>query len=631
MDAGARWHAPFAVFAAAFLAAAVALHPILEPDLFWHLASGRWILEHRAVERSDVFTYTLQGREWVNLQWLFDVLTTVAWRWGGPDALVLGKSAAWAGIASLLVVAGRAAGAGWGIASLTAALAVMAGAERTTERPEVVSYAALAAVLFVIERSRRSGSRRELAALPLLVALWANLHSLAFLGAATILLHAALAKLPLPSRDKTSSGLARALALAGVASTLALLLNPYGIRAWTFPFTLFRRIGAGPSVFSRILEFAPPSVDPGDPVLRFFWILLAATVLSFAVPRVSHVTRLLGVLPFLALALMARRNIPLFAIAAAPVLAVNVTEIARALGSRLGDASRRRAGRVIHVAGPLLAGILGVAILRGASPALLGLPRERGLGVQAGLFPEEALATLDRLRIDGRIFHDLDFGGYIAWRDPQRKTFIDGRLEVVGPERLARFIEAHESAAAWERLRAEWNVEVLLLEHSSRGSAAFLRGLLASGEWTPVSLSPEAVLLVSRRLAPDSPADPRPGAGTWGAWLAESQGAAPGAGDALESLARPLDRWLRVRPSPAAVRRVVRYANLCMTLERVDVAREGYEAALAVAPDDPEALFNVGLCAMHEGRPDEARRIWEDALSRVERGSRPLFLRALAK
>ena len=40
-------------------------------------------------------------------------------------------------------------------------------------------------------------------------------------------------------------------------ATLALLVNPYGFHAWTFPLTLLERIDGGSEVFDRILEFAP--------------------------------------------------------------------------------------------------------------------------------------------------------------------------------------------------------------------------------------------------------------------------------------------------------------------------------------------------------------------------------------
>jgi hypothetical protein len=622
--AGAARLETLATLSSALLGAAVALHPLLEPDVFWHLASGRWILEHGALPREDVFSYTTQGVPWANFQWLFDVVLVRAWTWGGADALVLGKTAALALVAALLARAALRAGAGPGAAAAATGLAVLASAERTTERPEIASYLAVAAITLVVERARRGAPRREILLLPVLVAVWINLHSLAFLGPLLLGLHAGAAALsarrPASSVPEPPPGLPRDLALAAVASAVALLANPWGFAAWTFPITLFRRIGVGPDVFDRILEFTSPLAEAGDPILRPFWILVGAVLLVEAARAPGgSLARLVVLAPFLALALTARRNLPLFAIVAAPALAAGLTP----LGARW-HVPRAVVGVVATLA--VLAAT--IAVVAGASPALLGLPRERGVAVMPGIFPEECLARMDGLGLDARLFNDLDHGGYVAWRSPGRKTFIDGRLEVVGPERLERYIRAHEGSDDWERLRRRWAPEILLLAHSSAGSAAFLRALLESGEWVPVSWTPEAALLASPRVARAAtgppPADPQ-----WGDLLAERYGPEPGGGRALRGIARALDRAVRPDPAPSAVRRAARWANLQLTLGRVAAARAGYEAILEVAPDDPEALFNRGMCALRAGQDGEARRLWTEALPRVDRASRALFREAL--
>jgi tetratricopeptide (TPR) repeat protein len=493
-----------------------------------------------------------------------------------------------------------------------------------------VSCVAIAVLVTLVEIVRHGGPRRWLAVAPFVTALWINFHSLAFLGPCLLLWHAAIAAMERTcagrSEDGAPAGLARDLFLAGAASSLALLANPYGIAAWTFPLTLFQRVGAERDVFARILEFARPLDDPFDPALRWFWAMLAALVASFAaLGRRASVGRAAAVIPFLALALLARRNVPLFSIVAAPALAANLAALGR----------RATAGpaplRALAAGGPMLAiaGLAGfaAAVLAGASPTLLGLPRERGLGLQPGLFPEDCLASLERLGAKGRLFNDLDFGGYVEWRSPDRPAFVDARLEVAGADRLAEIIAAHESPAGWERLRARWNPEILLLQHSSRGSAALLRSLLASGEWVPTCFSPEAALLVARALSPGAPV--RPSADGWEEILAEARAPEPLAGRSLALVTEPLDRLLRPSPAPSAVRRAMRLANLHLTLDDPTAARGGYSAVLAVAPADPEALFNLGLCELRLGRRDEARRIWEDGLARVDRGSRAIFRRGI--
>ncbi len=614
------------------LAVSVALHPLLEPDVFWHLASGRWILDHRGVPRTDVLTYTLRDHPWLNFQWLFDVALVSTWRFGGADALVLATAGGLGLTAFFLVRAARAAGAGIAAASFAVTLHVLASAERTTTRPEIFSYAALAAVVGIVETVRRGGPRSSLVAIPILSAVWINVHSLAFLGPLLMLMHAGLAALEarLPERWRDGApgpAFARSFLVTGLASAVALLANPFGSAAWTFPATLFRRVGPDREIFARILEFGRPLDAPGDAALRGFWLLLAVLLASFTARRGRiPLARIAALAPFLALALLARRNIPLFSIAAVPVLAANLEASGQELAARGG-----RVARALGLA-PAMAAAFALmtagAVLAGASAGLFGLYRERGLGVMPGIFPEEALDALDRDRITGRLFHDLDFGGYIAWRDPKARTFIDGRLEVAGAAALKQFVEAHESPQGWRRLRDAWNPEVILLSHSSRGSTAFLRALLSSGEWKPVHFSPEAVALVTNQTGSHAPAA-RPPADRWPEILAESRGAEPHAGAALAFVARPLDAWLKPTPPPSAVRRAVRLANLHLTLDDPAAALSGYEAVLAVAPRDPEALFNRGMCALRMGRREDARRWWEDARPHVDRASRALFDRAL--
>ena len=45
-----------------------------EADLWWHLASGRWMWDHLRILRLDPFSYTVAGHAWHDHEWLFQVL-----------------------------------------------------------------------------------------------------------------------------------------------------------------------------------------------------------------------------------------------------------------------------------------------------------------------------------------------------------------------------------------------------------------------------------------------------------------------------------------------------------------------------------------------------------------------------
>ena len=66
--------------------------PMGDFDVWWHLGTGRMILEHGAVPRVDVLTYTNAGRPWIDLYWFFQVIVALLYRAGGVPALVLLKA-----------------------------------------------------------------------------------------------------------------------------------------------------------------------------------------------------------------------------------------------------------------------------------------------------------------------------------------------------------------------------------------------------------------------------------------------------------------------------------------------------------------------------------------------------------
>src|SRR4051812_4434909 len=71
-----------------------------DPDTYWHLAAGRWMLDHRQILTSDVFSYTYAGKPWHAHEWLAEVMMALAYRTGGWSGIVLlfGSAAAAASV-----------------------------------------------------------------------------------------------------------------------------------------------------------------------------------------------------------------------------------------------------------------------------------------------------------------------------------------------------------------------------------------------------------------------------------------------------------------------------------------------------------------------------------------------------
>ena len=72
----------------AILAALLGTIRIRSVDFFWHLAAGRWILEHREIPRFDPFRFTSDRAPWVDHEWLFQAILGGAEALGGVPWLV---------------------------------------------------------------------------------------------------------------------------------------------------------------------------------------------------------------------------------------------------------------------------------------------------------------------------------------------------------------------------------------------------------------------------------------------------------------------------------------------------------------------------------------------------------------
>lgn len=71
------------------LAFVFGMKQIREPDIWWQLLSGRWMLEHGQVTHTDVFSYTMAGTRWVNVKWLYEVLIAGLEKLFGPEGVML--------------------------------------------------------------------------------------------------------------------------------------------------------------------------------------------------------------------------------------------------------------------------------------------------------------------------------------------------------------------------------------------------------------------------------------------------------------------------------------------------------------------------------------------------------------
>ncbi len=523
----------------ALLSVSVAFVPIrADNDCWWHVKTGLYILDHGLPEH-DIFSYTASDHKWDNHEWLTQVLMAAAWRWGESSGVggwraVIALTAlfsllSWAAVAWLVQRRIRH----WPLALFLAICAVAIGRRTLFPRPPVVTYFLFALSLWILYEVRlgRWKPRRLLWMIPL-TALWSNLHggwmaalaAIAFFAADAFARHtfawaAALARpaaAPPPrAAEERRAARAREQALAYslllMACAAAACLNPYGWRLYLLP----GRVMSDPWLVRLIGELRPPDLYF---TVAFLVALLAAGA-GFALVRRRPVA-LADAALFLFWGWQAGqhvRHLPMFAVAAAPLLGVLARQ-ALADAHRLPGAAWLRAPR--WSAWAIGAAALALAFYVAKNPRESDSYFRRNAALLAGEdyvrrnYPAEAcdFVLLNDLR--GRLFNRNFYAGYLIWRLAPEQTlvFTDSRFDIFGGKFLRDeyiIAEGEEDPAEgplWRKKLAEYQIDWIILPESLELNA---RLEAIPGEWElvyrdgPWSRAP-AGFRVWMRVAPET-------------------------------------------------------------------------------------------------------------------------------
>src|SRR5262249_6699995 len=225
-----------AVFA---IPAVVVLQPVIDWDLWWHLRTGQWVLEHRAVPATDPFAQGGSDKPWLAYSWLFEVLLYLCfWSLGLTGVMLLTLALSLLIALLLYRFLSRRIPSFLKAAALTG-LALLALVMLFRPRPWQFSILFSLLTLDAVLTLRAGKSRWAVWLLPVGFALWANLHIQFVYG--LLLLTLALVAPFLDARfgwasrspsEKVFSPAWQQMLLLALLCALATLLNPYHVRIY---------------------------------------------------------------------------------------------------------------------------------------------------------------------------------------------------------------------------------------------------------------------------------------------------------------------------------------------------------------------------------------------------------------
>ncbi len=449
----------------------VASRSPVDSDLWWHLRSGQVMAETGRPLVTDVFSYTREGHTWVNHSWLGEVVLFGLYQFGGWTAI-----SGWMGVMAVMVAVflwWQTRGSPYVKAGFVLFASVVC-APLWTPRPQFFSLVLLTFLAWLVNRWMSSGGRSIWFSLPLIV-LWSNLHGGYVTGILYLLAFAAGVLVD----ALTETGEARRVLLqksgilltVAVGGYLASAVNPNGFRMWLIP---FQTVGVG-ILRQFIQEWSSPDFHSIESWPFALFIMLMIFFLSRQRER-TFFRHIFPAILFILMGLYARRNMAAAAIAGIGILMVawNSMRVGDFFASLIPTTwldwiTRYRASQKQLTSAQkksinlVFAGLMGLACF--VKLAFVGYPGMMGV-YEGQHFPMEAVSFMQKNPTlqEGRLFNSYNWGGYLIWKNPETKVYVDGRTDLFGDEILGEWMTITQTGDGWQDLLDKWDVTRVIIE-----------------------------------------------------------------------------------------------------------------------------------------------------------------------
>lgn len=598
--AGSREGPPGSRWIDLLLPAAFALNtvfPIGNLDIWFHLKTGELISATGRIPKTDPFSFTAFGNPWINHEWLFDFGAYKLYSLAGLTGLILTKAAIAGALLLLVQAVVRRHRASPLLRVEVLLLVAIAVFPRMYVRPHVLTFLFVAYLVWRLD-AFRSEAAKSLLELPVLFALWSNIHGGVVFGLGILVLTASGELLDAwgwsggwwPSRPLVEGRRWRHLALVTALCGLATLVNPYTYKLHSF---IVKHLFIG-----QVVSISEHRSVFGMGGFTFYWAVAAVSAMALvrAWPNRRWADILL-VVGFGLFSIKSYRTTPLFAIVAVPLIVE---------GMKGGPPVPRRS---IASWGVVLAGVFALLLVALGGHAFpryyskIGVPPV-GFGLYKPRYPIGAAGFVEKLGLPGPMYNEYDFGGYLIWRwYPGRKVFQDGRTFVYGKE-ILRKVYGAETSSEWEALMDSYGVRLAMVSTRVKenftmrfvperweilywdGVAAVLvRKLPEYRQWTdeyayrlvrPFIEGPDVISLVKEGRA--------------------------------EELREEVERRLSLHPDDPSSRAIRGWELLAEA--KAEAARKAFNEALELDPYHAQALWGAARASEASGDKEAARLYW---------------------
>ncbi|MFN4082131.1 MAG: tetratricopeptide repeat protein [Bacteroidia bacterium] len=456
---------------------ALSIKTIKEPDLWWQIRTGEWILENKQVPKTDVFSFTFYGKEWVNIKWGFEVLAASIANFFGAESVFLIQIFF---IVLLLITLNKTllyflsekvkVDSKETIVLLTLAIVLFGISYRINGRPEMTSHLLTAVYILLINKYQNSNKIYWI--IPLQI-LWTNMHEAFGTGIIILLIFTLTAWLLYIIKKQQIS---KHLSIAAVLAIISTSVNPYGFKMLKKPFEIFSQLSSN-KYTTELSDYTQYDFWQKEAYLAIAFIiiiLLGIALNAFQKPKNKTIIdelndigigNILLFTAFLILAATAYRNIVFVFISGAGLFSISLQILAQKVKSVKLKLPQIKT-KVVYIFFIVLLLVWYISIVNNSFYNFFGNNVRYGLGIADEYNPEGAARFIKENNLQSAtIFSDYLSSSYLLYRlKPDFKTFLDLRdLDVFSNDFFLANAEAYVDYNAFKKFDNEYNFKAVVL------------------------------------------------------------------------------------------------------------------------------------------------------------------------
>lgn len=556
-------------------------------DLGRHLENGRLVFENKNLLFNNFYSYTEPEFRFVNHHWLSGVLFYKIYQIGGFNLLSIFNIIIALIIFWLFFYLGKQRSSFFITAALSLPVIFLLS-ERTEIRPEMLSYLFLGLTWLLLENKTISAKKRLLFLVSIFL-LWVNIHIYFFFGLILVffyLLQKFLLSFPgLKYKDLTKDNFINTLKKVYVdikhffLLLVVALINPNHIWGLLYPLNIFRNYGyqiaENKSIF--FLQNLMLNFNFGIFKILLFLLILSSVLFWFFAYKKSWADWFFTLFVTI-LALMAVRNLSIFALVALVIISGNIYQPIKFLENNFQAAERKyKFLNKKYLTPAYLSGLIFLSLL--LSSLLLVdsynnqffLKEDFGLGVYDS--SEKAFSFFIDNNLVGPIFNNYDNGSSLIFGlKNKEKVFVDNRPEAYSVDFFEKeYLPLQQDDSVWRTMIKKYDFKTIFISHidSTPWGVKFLNSRLKDKEWSLVYFDYYYVILVRNDAYPAN-------------FLQE----------------RALDVWLfrqklRSLVVGASLGQRFYLADLARANSQVDLAEEIYRQIILQKPSNVRALSSL--------------------------------------